>query len=568
MVLVTAWIVYISFTPIIFYDQWTVVSELMQSNGHLSLAQLWALHNEHRIPWNKLACYLDLKVFGGRNVSLLVEIYAIQAMAALLFIWIFRKYSGLNRAAIMTASGLFAFCMFYPLQIENFYWGFQVAFVTLPFAASVSIWTAIMHSEVGATLDRPPWFSWWLAASLASAFVAETSLASGMLLWPLLLLLSFILRMPAKTKCLIAAVGAVATGIYLRGFHSPGQTSDPLDSLRHPVAVGRYITAYFAWSLDSARPSATLWPNFTHLCVMVAIGIVVTALLRLMWRGSKPDRLHVFLVANAIFLLMTSFVTALGRITLGLDLAASSRYQTVALAFWASLGALLILWRTAKARTPVRLLEIQVVLLLLLLASIPRSYSSALVAKGHQAALTQAYAAFIQNPSDSQAHANVSPYPDLAQAHAYLQSHHLGVPDREFHVLEGFLAPISLSPEAQLKVKGFEVESADQCVGYLDWVKPVSDKPEVVKAAGWAWTFGSAPGPRRIILALEDGTVVGSGQVTLPRPDVRQTVARVTELNTGWTAEGSLPPGRIMRAFIVSDRSTTVCPLPDEFRRK
>src|SRR5208337_2058706 len=167
--------------------------------------QLWQQHNEHRIPWGKLAGYVDLKAFGGRNISLLVEIFLIQAMEALFFIWIFRRYRGLNLPEVMTAAGVFVFAMFYPIQIENFYWGFQVAFVTLPFAASVSIGAVIVHSDLAASRERPPWCSWPLAISLGGAVLAETSLASGILIWPLLLILSFVLRMPARTKYLIAA---------------------------------------------------------------------------------------------------------------------------------------------------------------------------------------------------------------------------------------------------------------------------------------------------------------------------------------------------------------------------
>ena len=146
--LYTASIVHKSFSPILFFDQWGLVSQLMLSNGHLSVTQLWALHNEHRIPWGKLAGYADLKVFGGRNVSLLCEIYLIQAMEALFLIWIVRKYWRPNWPQVMSVAGLFLFAMFYPIQIENFYWGFQVAFVTLPFAASVSLGTAILHADL------------------------------------------------------------------------------------------------------------------------------------------------------------------------------------------------------------------------------------------------------------------------------------------------------------------------------------------------------------------------------------------------------------------------------------
>src|SRR5215469_295984 len=86
----SAIIVIRTYSPIIQWDQWIVVNELMKHDGHISLPWLWEQHNEHRIPLGDLACYADLKFFGGRNVSLLYEIYFIQAMQALFLTWMFR----------------------------------------------------------------------------------------------------------------------------------------------------------------------------------------------------------------------------------------------------------------------------------------------------------------------------------------------------------------------------------------------------------------------------------------------------------------------------------------------
>src|SRR5258708_20481505 len=66
----TAVIVYRTFSPIIHWDQWIVVNELMHNNGHISLAWLWAQTNDHRIPVAELACYADLNFFAERIISL------------------------------------------------------------------------------------------------------------------------------------------------------------------------------------------------------------------------------------------------------------------------------------------------------------------------------------------------------------------------------------------------------------------------------------------------------------------------------------------------------------------
>ena len=57
----TAATVHRTFSPVYFWDQWTVVSDLQRSNGVLPLSRLWAQHNEHRILVGRLALFADLK---------------------------------------------------------------------------------------------------------------------------------------------------------------------------------------------------------------------------------------------------------------------------------------------------------------------------------------------------------------------------------------------------------------------------------------------------------------------------------------------------------------------------
>lgn len=67
------------------------------------------------------------------------------------------------------------------------------------------------------------------------------------------------------------------------------------------------------------------------------------------------------------FLMTTSVVIALGRLALGIGQASSSRYQSPAMLFWASLASVLLLWlnqrKSVRLLTAARVLIIFVVLL-------------------------------------------------------------------------------------------------------------------------------------------------------------------------------------------------------------
>jgi len=108
----TARIVYRTHTPVTYWDQWTVVEDMMQSGGTLTLQQLWAQHGDHRHPFVKLACFADLRFFGGRNTSVLIEIYLIQICDALLFLWMFRRFVTVRGPAFSTAASCFVFSRF------------------------------------------------------------------------------------------------------------------------------------------------------------------------------------------------------------------------------------------------------------------------------------------------------------------------------------------------------------------------------------------------------------------------------------------------------------------------
>jgi hypothetical protein len=96
----------------------------------------------------------------------------------------------------------------------------------------------------------------------------------------------------------------------------------------------------------------------------------------------------------------------------------------------------------------------------------------------------------------------------------------------------------------------------------------VGNKSDMVMVSGWAWDVASAKRPVRVIFARQDGSMAGEAQASIPRSDVRATVAQVTALETGWMGEASLPPGATLRAFVMLDDSGSVCPLLNEFRRQ
>jgi hypothetical protein len=552
----TARIVRQTYSPVIFGDQWATVNDLQKSHGAVSLPLLWAQHNEHRIPLGRLAVIADLRFFGGRSVSLLIEIYLVQSCLVLLFTWMCGYFGKFHLMALITIGGFLCFCMFYPIQIENFYWGWQIAYVFAGLAASVSFACVVWHASNVAD-GRAEWISWPLLLALIAAFLAECSLADGVLTWPVIVGMAVSLRLAKRTQALCAAVGLVAISLYLIGYRSPPQHANPWTTIHHPLSIAKYVTTYFASTWDSTLPSFSLWPTVSESITVLAIGFaVVAAVWSLVVRSPVPDFLRTFLLANMGFVVLAGVITSLGRMNFGLGQATSSRYQTIALVFWASLAALILMWISRKYSSSFALVGFQIGLVVLMTASAGRFDTFEIVAKQHQLNLANAYGALAYDPPDLEALRVLYPVPELVPSwYAYLRSHNLGPDPREF---PGKAPPLLKSLP---NWAGYHVVAMSECSGYLDGVRRIA--PNRVAAGGWAWDIAARRAPQKIVLALPDGLVVGFGDAGTPRPDVQRSM-NIPEVLTGWNGEALAPHGSQLRAFAVLADEKSICPLNNE----
>ncbi len=246
----TAETVHSTFSPVYFWDQWTIVSDLQRSNGVLPISRLWAQHNEHRILVGRLALFADLKFFGGNNTSLLIEIYLVQFSLVLLFTWMCYCFGNSRGAVLATIAGFCGFCMFSPLQIENFYWGFQITFVFAGLAAAVSFACMVWHASKTGGHDTA-WISWPLILAFIAALLSEYSIADGLVVWPVLLWLGFALRLAKRTQLLVLVVALAAIGLYFVGYRSPAEHSDPWLTIRRPLSLAKFVVTYLGSTWDS-----------------------------------------------------------------------------------------------------------------------------------------------------------------------------------------------------------------------------------------------------------------------------------------------------------------------------
>jgi hypothetical protein len=559
--LVTARIVIETHTPVMFGDQWVIVDDLLHNDGEILTGRLWVQHNEHRIPLGRLASYADLLLFGGRNTFLLGLIFAIQLAHFGILVTVLRKFGPPEPLFLVPATALCLFCLFSPIQMENFMWGFQTQFVLVTCAASLAFFFAVQQARTPGHLT--------FAALIAAGWLAELSLSNGVLVWPILSLAAFGLLYSRRSQIQLAAIGAVSVAIYFYAYRTPFYHTNPLKSLLHPIAVAKFVVTYLGFSLDATLPNPSAWPTASESIVVIALVWTISGVVRcFLLRRAGFSALEQFCYASILFVAGSAAITALGRLQFGPAQSTASRYQSLALLFWACTG-VLILTRFAKVETSRALAGCEAVLLIIFVAGASRFAGAETYARDRQTAMTKGYTALARNTNDREAMKLVFPSPEaLIAYYTYLTSHNLGPDPREFGATEAVAAaePHRVRPQTDApQLKGYHLVAPEGCWGFLDEGTPVSGNEHAFTIFGWAWDRAGARVPAKVVLASPNGSVVQSAEFGEPRPDVQKALPEVTSLGNGWKTTLQVAPGAKLRAYAIFADQKTACPLNNEF---
>jgi hypothetical protein len=552
-------IAYHSFSAVMTADEWEIVRTLMRT-GRRSLppSMLWAQHNEHRIVLGRLATLADMSLFGGRGISLVIESFLTQILSALLFILVFWRFRRTSKVVLISVAGFTIFCMLCPLQMENFLWHFQITFVAAEFAAATAFGCLTLYPasvKAGRT-----WFSWGLlSGSLVAGAVGTLSIADGLLVWPILVLLAAAMALPRRIQLLIAGFSVALVGLYLIGYHHPPYPTSQYSKVLHPLRILKYVVTYFGSSWDASLPSSGNFPAFSEIMTLVAIAVSIGNATAAFWRARTiVDPLRVFLGACSLFTIGAALLTSIARLDLGVVQATTSRYQVVALLFWASFGILVFSYVSRERIGGAQMLTVQVVVLALIISNRGRYDGIARGADQRRVTLSRAYAALAYGPDevpDLDALRPLYPVPELVPGwYAFLRANNIG-PDASEYV----------SKQARL-IKtirgwgGYQMVASTNCMGVLDGYQRLTSRRALVR--GWAWDVQAKRPPARIILALPDGLITGFAEVDTPRPEVK-ALLKIPDLVTGWDGEALVSRRSRLRAFAVVGDSKSICQLGD-----
>jgi len=514
-IVLSLYVVVTSYSSLPYWDGWRQIEVAAHGFNPVNPDWLWAQHNEHRLVLPKIFLAIDLRFFQARQVFLLAGIFVIQLLHLALLSWSMRALGGWKGDLWRTGTGVAAFCLFCPTQSENFTWGFQVCFVLPPFFATLSFVALLLYCTE-AQHPRKQASPRFLVVSILAAAGAAYSLASGNLLWPLLVVAAIYLRLRARIILGIAATGAVSLAFYLYHYTRPVGHASPVASLAAPLKMVKYCAAYFL----------SAWPYYdvpgywlVRLAVLILLLVLLAAALL---QIAKLRAFAMQLVFIMLYCLATGFLTAAGRLNFGISQATVSRYQTVALLFWCCLG---LLWLggsfLSRARMSHLFLVAQLCLLAIFVVAATRAKYQILLTRGHAFTQKAAGAALLSGMADSVTLAEVYPEKEMfTETLPYMRANHLSVfSDRLASTLG---QPLS---------SAFPMADSKGCSGSLEAVFPLSDSPSTssfggglgsgLRVSGWAWDNQRQKLPSAIVAAIDD-KVVGfgaTGRWRQPRSD-------------------------------------------------
>ncbi|WP_145727546.1 hypothetical protein [Nitrospirillum viridazoti] len=518
-------------------DQWTDFDYTRRlAEGSLRFADLFDQHNEHRIFFPRLIFFLDYLVANNTNTVDLTFNVLIAAGTLFSILALYRKLEK-DRGIYLGFAAIGTAILFSLSQRENFLWGFQVQFfgaVAAAAGAFLAFAVSIERARRGVAAMGPRCLAYVLV--LVDTYTLSNGILAAFLLIPMALALR------AGRAIVLATLGwALLLAVsYFLNFHPVQGHSPYLYSLTHPLDYLGYLSGYLGNLVTCLGIAEPLRSRAAILLGAIGLLLTLAALARSLRTWDEPPA-RVALLALMLFVLGTAMLTALGRITFGMEQAFSGRYVTPVSVFWV---AHICYW------APLRRLRDGLGLGLALAGAVVVAGLTLCAVKGHlrgwqegnAQALTTAKArdAILSDVRDVSTYQSVFPVAEVIVQHVpFMRNHHLSV---------------FADPDNRLlgqKPDWLAVTLANRCIGAFDLTALLSSSGGELSlaATGWAWDQARGKAVARLLFTDAAGMVVGYAGGGWPRPDVRLAIPAVRSGAVGWTGFLKAAPATLVRAY-------------------
>lgn len=516
-------------------DGWKTA--IMLSNGTgLTITNIFQQHNEHRVPLTHLIDLVDIWLFGGRN---LFHFYVAVFATAMLAVTIGRLETTPKRTSksekILVYSLVFGILFSQP-QLEIFFWPFTIGnilsnlFVALTFA---------ILAQAGQKKCDP----YLLPGAMSTGLLAVFGLASGLLVWPLGVMILIAVERRISIRLLVWIIAATLVfSWYFHDYAPPEHHASPAITLREHFLDFIAFSLALLGSLLGAHGVAISAAAGGMISTLITSSVNRAATsLRMLSRG------YLALAAIMIFCCLSAAAAAGSRINFGLEHALISRYSTISSLALASVIAFRV--GSNPRNTPTGTLSkiATSILFLVILTIISMTPTRNMEWFEDSSARLKSNAIAIALHIDDIPMRSWSPtiQSDVTAAINLLEARHLSV----FH---------DNTYSTGMRVSSrYRVVRSSRCVGHVDSIEQLPDERGAQRIIGWAWLKDSKRRPDRIALADNNGRIVGWASPGWTRIDVPGIIT--TDRRSGWLGytRGNLPASVL--AFAANEGAGTAC---------
>jgi hypothetical protein len=309
-------------------DEFTLAPLLVKAHDHsLTLADLFAQHNEHRYVFTRLI-FIAIKFCSQGNVraEMFFSVFLAVLTGAILWWLLLKTTTALFTTSRTIVLCLFSLLLFSPVQAENWTWGFQIPLFFCNFLLAAGV--AVAFSKVD--------FKKKFILCSGIAFIATFSFGGGVILWALTFPCGLLGHRDKTARsrwgwfafwCVLAAA---SIALYFFHYVKP-PSHPPIAAAKEPVAYYRYITAFLGAHLSRAscfEPTSQAVAIGTGLLALYLGGAVYG--LRRFKDVGLLNRLLPWLALGG-YALFSGALAALARIGFGVSQALDSRYTSFSL---------------------------------------------------------------------------------------------------------------------------------------------------------------------------------------------------------------------------------------------
>lgn len=516
------------YVPVPVGDYWRVPQDL-KAYQTLQIGAFWRQHNEHRIIFPEIVFALDMLLAHGRMIWPMACSFLCYLGTWAVLCWTLASDQAVplfNRCCGILISGVLAFQLGSVLALAE---PFLLQWPLMQLGVVLSIFFVKRAADGGRRRD--------LAFAIAAAVVATYSSANALLLFPLLVALGYFVKLSKHFMAMLVNSAIVFVGLYFVGYHFSDE-SNFRALLLHPAYFLGFIATYLSMPFGNV-----FGPGFGVTLGLVNLGLVISSAVRA-WRARILRTLpSVVLLGFYSFTLLTIVITAAGRMspedpTFGS--ARVTRYLTMPFLNWAAV-VLLCYWISSRlglrSVTPIGLTVAYTVFLLITGYKL-RSWQEAneVLFGVHQVTAMTLDVGL----TDEEMTARIFPQPEFLEILiAPLKAQHLAEFSRHHDEWLG----------KNLILFGGLLN--EKMRGQITYIHPVEHGLEVV---GWANSSDTRDPFPRIVLANEDGEVIGWGR----RPNGSfppDWLSSETPEREAWVAFANLAvPSQSVSAYAVTRR--------------